>query len=81
MTGSYRAFGEGRFLFRAFMEYGWNHYAPGAETRMQRYLAPLKATTEQLRGLPPTLIQTAENDVLPDEGEAYAASSTRPVRM
>jgi hypothetical protein len=24
-TGSYRAFGEGRFLSRAFMEYGWNH--------------------------------------------------------
>ena len=46
---------------------------------MQRYLAPLEATTEQLRGLPPTLIQTAENDVLPNKGEAYAASSTRPV--
>jgi acetyl esterase len=71
-TGSYRAFGEGRFLPRAFMEYGWNHYAPDAETRMHRYVAPLKATTEQLRGLPPTLIQTAENDVLRDEGEAYA---------
>ena len=27
-TGSYRAYGEGRFLPRAFMEYGWDHYAP-----------------------------------------------------
>ena len=71
-TGSYRAYGEGRFLPRAFMEYGWNHYAPDAETRKHRYAAPLKATIEQLRGLPPTLIQTAENDVLRDEGEAYA---------
>jgi acetyl esterase len=71
-TGSYRAFGEGRFLPRAFMEYGWDHYAPDAETRRHRYAAPLQATLEQLRGLPPTLIQTAENDVLRDEGEAYA---------
>jgi acetyl esterase len=71
-TESYRAYGEGRFLPRAFMEYGWNHYAPDTETRRHRYAAPLTATIEQLRGLPPTLIQTAENDVLRDEGEAYA---------
>ena len=71
-TASYRAFGEGRFLPTAFMRYGWDHYAPEAETRRHRYVAPLQATVEQLRGLPPTLIQTAENDVLRDEGEAYA---------
>ena len=71
-TGSYRAYGEGRFLPRAFMEYGWDHYAPDPETRRHRYVAPLQATVDQLRGLPPTLIQTAENDVLRDEGEAYA---------
>jgi acetyl esterase/lipase len=71
-TGSYRAFGEGRFLPRAFMEYGWDHYAPDADDRRHRYAAPMRATIEQLRGLPPTLILTAENDVLRDEGEAYA---------
>jgi acetyl esterase len=71
-TESYRAYGEGRFLPKAFMQYGWDHYAPDAHTREERYAAPLKATTEQLRGLPPTLIQTAGNDVLRDEGEAYA---------
>jgi acetyl esterase/lipase len=71
-TESYRAYGEGRFLPRAFMQYGWDHYAPDPETRKHRYAAPLQATTDQLRGLPPTLIQTAENDVLRDEGEAYA---------
>jgi acetyl esterase/lipase len=71
-TESYRAFGEGRFLPRAFMQYGWDHYAPDPETRRLRYAAPLQATVEQLRGLPPTLIQTAENDILRDEGEAYA---------
>jgi acetyl esterase len=71
-TESYRAYGEGRFLPTAFMQYGWDNYAPDPETREHRYAAPLRATTEQLRGLPPTLIQTAENDVLRDEGEAYA---------
>lgn len=71
-SDSYRLYGEGRFLPKAFMQYGWDHYAPDAETRLHRYAAPLRATTEQLRGLPPTLIQTAENDVLRDEGEAYA---------
>jgi acetyl esterase len=71
-TDSYRAYGQGRFLPRAFMEYGWDHYAPDPETRRHRYAAPLQATMEQLRGLPPTFIQTAENDVLRDEGEAYA---------
>ena len=71
-TDSYRLYGEGRFLPKAFMQYGWEHYAPDPETRRHRYASPLQATTDQLRGLPPTLIQTAENDVLRDEGEAYA---------
>jgi acetyl esterase len=71
-TESYQAYGEGRFLPKAFMQYGWEHYAPNPDTRAHRYASPLESTTEELSGLPPTLIQCADNDVLRDEGEAYA---------
>jgi len=70
-TGSYKEFADGRFLSRDFMEYGWNLYAPDAATRKDPYAVPLEASIEHLKGLPPTLIQTAENDPLRDEGEAY----------
>jgi acetyl esterase len=33
--------------------------------------SPLQATVDQLKGLPPTLIQVTGNDVLRDEGLAY----------
>jgi acetyl esterase len=71
-TESYRDFDHGRFLARAFMQFGWDIYAPDAKTRKESYAAPLQASIEQLHGLPPALVQTAENDPLRDEGEAYA---------
>jgi acetyl esterase/lipase len=71
-TDSYHAYGTGRFLPRAFMEYGWNLYAPDAKTRNDPYVSPLRASDEELKGLPPALVVTAENDPLRDEGEAYA---------
>ncbi|CDY79109.1 FIG00453767: hypothetical protein [Caballeronia glathei] len=71
-TDSYHAFGTGRFLARAFMQYGWDLYAPNPETRDNPYVSPLRASTEELAGLPPALVVTAENDPLRDEGEAYA---------
>ena len=71
-TESYHTFGQGHFLARDFMKYGWDLYAPDAKSRDNPYVSPLRATTEQLKGLPPALVITAENDPLRDEGEAYA---------
>ena len=71
-TGSYREFAEGRFLTRNMMRWFWDNYTADPVERARPYASPLRATTEQLRGLPPALVQTAGNDVLRDEGEAYA---------
>ena len=71
-TESYHDYATGRFLARAFMKYGWDLYAPDAKTRDNPYVSPLRATTEELKGLPPALVITAENDPLRDEGEEYA---------
>lgn len=70
-TGSYNQFASERFLTKNMMIWFWDSYIP-AEKRSEIYASPLKATLAQLKGLPPTLVQTAENDVLRDEGEAYA---------
>ncbi len=71
-TGSYTELGEGRFLTRNMMIWFWDNYLPDHDKRKEIYASPLQATLEQLKGLPPALVQTAENDVLRDEGEAYA---------
>lgn len=71
-TGSYIELGEERFLTRNMMIWFWDNYLPDKNTRQEIYASPLQAGLEQLKGLPPALIQTAENDVLRDEGEAYA---------
>jgi acetyl esterase/lipase len=71
-TGSYKELGEGRFLTRNMMIWFWDNYLPDKKARKEIHASPLRADLEQLKGLPPALIQTAENDVLRDEGEAYA---------
>ena len=71
-TGSYNQFATDRFLTKNMMKWFWGHYAPDEVKRKEIYASPLQATTDQLKGLPATLVQTAENDVLRDEGEAYA---------
>jgi len=71
-TPSYQQFADGPWLTREAMKWFWNAYAPDATARDEPTASPLRATREQLAGLPPTLLITDENDVLRDEGEAYA---------
>jgi acetyl esterase/lipase len=71
-TGSYNQFAEGHFLSRNMMKWFWDNYTTDAKQRAEIYASPLRATPDQLKGLPPALIETAGADVLRDEGEAYA---------
>ncbi|WP_430382085.1 alpha/beta hydrolase [Streptomyces sp. P10-4] len=71
-TTSYHQFATGYFLRRDGMQWFWDQYTTDPGERAQITASPLRATTEQLRGLPPALVITAEADVLRDEGEAYA---------
>lgn len=70
--GSYNQFATGHFLTKNMMKWFWDNYAPDQKDRQQILATPLNATTDQLKGLPPALVITAQNDVLRDEGEAYA---------
>ncbi|MGI9614883.1 MAG: alpha/beta hydrolase, partial [Acidimicrobiales bacterium] len=66
---SHAEYAAGPFLSAADMAWFWDQYAPDAAADDWR-LSPLSA--DDLAGLPATLVITAENDVLRDEGEAYA---------
>src|ERR671914_64931 len=72
-TGSYDQFAEGYFLLAKSMAWFWDAYAPDLERRSEPYASPLRASDEQLEGLPPAFLIVDEADVLRDEGEAYAA--------
>ena len=71
-TASYDDFAEGHFLTRNMMKWFWDSYTTDPRERQDVYVSPLQARTERLKGLAPAIIQTAEMDVLRDEGEAYA---------
>lgn len=70
-TASYNQFANGYFLTKNMMKWFWDSYTTDAAKRKEITASPLNATPAQLSGLPPTLIQTAEKDVLRDEGEEY----------
>jgi len=71
-TPSYRQFANGPWLTKAAMEYFWHAYEPDLRSRHKPHLSPIHVPPDQLKGLPPALVITAENDVLRDEGEQYA---------
>ncbi|PKI92226.1 esterase [Actinomycetales bacterium SN12] len=76
-TPSYTEFAEGYFLAREGMKWFWDQYTTSKDDRAQITASPLRATEEQLAFFPPTLVITAEADVLRDEGEAFAAKLRR----
>ena len=70
-SGSYQQFADGPWLTKSAMEWFWDQYLPDHSLRKDPTASPLMASPEQLSGLPPAVIITAENDVLRDEGEEY----------
>jgi acetyl esterase len=80
-TASYHENAEGFGLLRDAMVHFWDSYLARPADGSDPYASPLRAP--DLVGLPPALIQTAQYDVLRDDGEAYAARLGRsgvPVR-
>lgn len=71
-TPSYNEFACDYYLYRAGMMWFWDQYAPSPAARNEITASPLRATPEELCGLPPAMILNGEADVLRDEGEAYA---------
>jgi acetyl esterase/lipase len=71
-TGSYHQFATGYYLRRDAMQWSWDQYTTDPAQRAEPTASPLRASLEQLAGLPPALVITGEADVVRDEGEAYA---------
>src|SRR5438093_13283858 len=70
-TPSYSENAEGYLLSAESMRWFWGHYLADPADGKHPHASPLQA--ENVRGLPPALVITAEYDPLRDEGEAYAA--------
>jgi acetyl esterase len=71
-TESYEQNGEGYLLTKGTMQWFWAHYLGAQELGKDAFACP--ARTDNLVGLPPAFVATAEFDPLRDEGEAYAAN-------
>jgi acetyl esterase len=72
-TPSYQQFAEGYWLRREGMQWFWDQYLSDPAQGAEILASPLRATHDDLAGLPPALVIVDEADVLRDEGEAYAA--------
>jgi acetyl esterase/lipase len=71
-TDSYQLFKDGPYGTAATMNWFWDNYLSDQELKSEITVSPLRATLDDLEGLPPALVIVDENDVLRDEGEAYA---------
>lgn len=66
---SFKKYGEERFLTKSLMIWMRDNYLSDRTQHDDIYVSPVRARTNQLKGLPPTLIEVAENDILRDAGE------------
>lgn len=71
-TETYHRYVDGPWLSREAMRWFWDSYLPEESRRTEITASPLRASLEELSGLPPALIINGEHDVLRAEGEAYA---------
>lgn len=71
-TASYNEFEDNYFLTKEGMIWFWDQYTTDEKERAEITASPLRATEEELKGLPAAIVITDEADVLRDEGEAYA---------
>ena len=69
---SLRTFKDGPYGSAEGMAWFWNSYLAPEQPRSDILVSPLRATPADLEGLPPALVIVDENDVLRDQGEAYA---------
>ena len=69
---SLRKFKDGPYGSAAGLEWFWSSYLADQALRSEITVSPLQATLADLEGLPPALVIVDENDVLRDQGEAYA---------
>jgi acetyl esterase len=72
-TGSYHQFATHYWLSRQGMQWYWDQYTTDPAQRAEITASPLRASLEELSGLPPAMVIVGEADPLRDEGEAYAA--------
>ncbi|HTW98885.1 MAG TPA: alpha/beta hydrolase [Acidimicrobiales bacterium] len=70
---SYGEFATGYHLRSDAMAWFWEQYTSHDSERDEITASPLRASAERLAVLPPTLVVTAEADILRDEGEAFAS--------
>lgn len=76
-TASYQQFADGPFLTAKAMAWFWDAYLPDVDNRTEITASPLQASVDDLAGLPDAFVAVDENDVLRDEGEAYARKLTQ----
>jgi acetyl esterase len=69
---SMQLFKDGPYGSAEGLEWFWSSYLSDEGQRSEITVSPLQATLADLEGLPPALVIVDQNDVLRDQGEAYA---------